>query len=161
MDHNAMNSKRVHELLDPQNILMNLQPAGKKETLAHLVEHIPSKVTGDISREEIMDAILKREAIESTAIGNGIAIPHARLLDLKHFTILVGLSPAGFDFDAIDKKPVHIVFLVLSQEQQKVLYIRILARLARLLHNNEFRKGLLEQSRPAEIIDFIREFESF
>lgn len=161
MDQKSMNSKRVHELLTPQNVLMDLQPAGKKEMIVKLVEHIPSEAIGEATSEEIVAAILKREEIESTAIGNGIAIPHARLSKLNQFLIILGLSPAGFDFDAIDKQPVHIVFLVLSQEQQKVLYIRILARLARLLHNADFRKGLLKQQNPSVIIDFIKEFESF
>ncbi len=161
MDRITMTSKRVHELLTPQNILMDVQSVPKKEMITHLVEHLPYETISETTQKDIVDALLKREAIESTGIGNGIAIPHARLKTLQQFSIILGLSKNGFDFDAIDKKPVHIVFLVLSQEEQKVLYIRILARLARLLHNSDFRKALLEQKTPAEIIDFIRTYESF
>jgi PTS system nitrogen regulatory IIA component len=161
MDQIAANSQRVHELLTPQHILMDLHPAPKEEMIARLVEHIPPEAMGETTQKEIVAAILKRETIESTAIGNGIAIPHARLTELRQFLIILGLSKDGIDFDAIDKKPVHILFLVLAQEKQKVLYIRILARLARLLHNGDFRKELLEQQSPPEIIEFIRSYESF
>ena len=161
MDRIKMNSIRVHEFLTPQNILMDVQSVPKKEMIAHLIEHLPHDTISETTRKDIVDAILKREAIESTGIGNGIAIPHARLKTLQQFSIILGLSKNGFDFDAIDKKPVHIVFLVLSQEEKKVLYIRILARLARLLNNSDFRKGLLKQNTPAEIIDFIKKYESF
>lgn len=148
-------------MLIPRNILLDVQPSAKKEMIANLVDHIPSDARGEAKRKDIVDAILKRESIESTAIGNGIAIPHARLEQLGQFLIILGLSKTGFDFASIDRKPVHILFLVLSQEEQKVLYIRILARLARLLHNADFRKGLLEQPTPEKVIDFIRNFESF
>jgi mannitol/fructose-specific phosphotransferase system IIA component (Ntr-type) len=161
MDQKILNSKRVHELLTPQNILIDLQAIPKREMIAHLVKHLPQEQVDKSTHKDIIDAILKREAIESTAIGNGIAIPHARLDALDQFHIILGLSKEGFNFDSIDKKPVHILFLVLSHEQQKVLYIRILARLARLLHNGDFRKGLLEQQTPAGVMDFIKKYESF
>jgi mannitol/fructose-specific phosphotransferase system IIA component (Ntr-type) len=161
MDQITANSKRVHELLTPQNVLIDVAPAPKEALIENLVKHIPKDALGESNRKAIVSAILRRESIESTAIGNGIAIPHARLEHLRQFSIILGLSRDGFDFKSIDTKPVHIIFLVVAPDIHKVLYIRILARLARLLHNADFRKGLLEQTSSSAIIDFIKGFESF
>jgi mannitol/fructose-specific phosphotransferase system IIA component (Ntr-type) len=161
MVEKASQTYRVYELLKKSNIIMQLEKTPKKEIIKGLIHHLPENEVSDVLREEIFKAIKKRESIESTGIGNGVAIPHARLDEIKDFYILLGLSRDGIDFEAIDKKTVHIVFLVLSGGQDKVLYIRVLARLARLLHNNEFRSGLLKQKTPDDVINHIRKYESF
>jgi PTS system nitrogen regulatory IIA component len=161
MTQKVSNSKRVFELLDKRYILTNLQEKPKEELIKEMISFLPHTEIADISSEEIVQAILKRESLESTGIGNGIAIPHTRLSSIKNFYIILGLSKKGVDFEAIDRKPVHIIFLVLAREDDKTLYIRILARLARLLHNEEFRNSLLEQNSPEDVIHFIKRFESF
>ncbi|MCK4234970.1 PTS sugar transporter subunit IIA [candidate division WOR-3 bacterium] len=161
MSQKISKTKRVYELLDKRNIIFRLEKTNKKEMIIKLVNVLLNDEIGRDIKDEIVNVILKREAIESTGIGNGVAIPHIRLDSIKNFYIGLGLSKDGIDFEAIDKKPVHILFLVLSREQDKVLYIRTLARLARLLHNEEFRNGLLHQETSEDVIDFIRKFESF
>ncbi|MCK4574841.1 PTS sugar transporter subunit IIA [candidate division WOR-3 bacterium] len=161
MSQKISKTKRVYELLDKRNIIFRLEKTNKKEMIIKLVNVLLNDEIGRDIKDEIVNVILKREAIESTGIGNGVAIPHIRLDSIKNFYIVLGLSKDGIDFEAIDKKPVHILFLVLSREQDKVLYIRTLARLARLLHNEEFRNGLLHQETSEDVIDFIRKFESF
>ncbi len=161
MVQKASQTYRVYELLKKSNIIMQLEKTPKKEIIKGLIHHLPEDEVSDELRKGIFTAIMKRESIESTGIGNGVAIPHARLDEIRDFYIVLGLSKDGIDFEATDKKTVHIVFLVLSRGQDKVLYIRVLARLARLLHNDEFRNGLLEQKTPDDVINHIREYESF
>lgn len=154
-------TKRVYELLNRKSILMQLEKGSKKEIIMKLISYLQEEEIDVKTKKDIFNAIMKRESLESTGIGNGIAIPHARLNAIKDFYIVLGLSKDGIDFDAIDKKPVYIVFLVLSHEENKVLYIRILARLARLLHIREFRIQLLEQKNPDDVLNFIKKYESF
>ncbi len=155
------NARRVYELLQRQNIIIGVENASKNEIIEHLMHHLLQDDVDTSIRNAILKAILKRESMESTGIGNGIAIAHAKLEQIENFQIVLGLSHGGIDFDAIDNKPVHIIFLVLCSEKQKILYIRILARLARLLHNNNFRNGLLNQKSPNDVINFIKQYESF
>lgn len=161
MAQKIMKTKKVYELLDKKRIIMQLEKGSKEEIIKELMRYLPENEINAKTEKDILDVIMKRESIESTAIGNGVAIPHGRLDTLKNFYIVLGLSKNGIDFEAIDKKPVYIVFLVLSKNKDKILYIRILARLARLLHNKEFRKGLLEQKTPNDVINFIKKYESF
>jgi mannitol/fructose-specific phosphotransferase system IIA component (Ntr-type) len=155
------NAMRVYELLQRQNIIIGVENASKKEIIEQFMQHLLQDNVDTSIRNGILKAILKRESMESTGIGNGIAIPHAKLEQIENFHIILGLSHGGIDFDAIDSKPVHIIFLVICPEKQKILYIRILARLARLLHNNNFRNGLLKQKTPDDVLNFIKQYESF
>jgi len=161
MAQNKNKTNRVYELLDKKNIIMHFKNDSKEEIIMKLLSYLPEDKIDEKTKKDIFDAIMKRESIESTGIGNGIAIPHSRLDAVRNFYIVLALSRDGVDFEAIDKKLVYIVFLVLSREQDKVLYIRVLARLARLLHSKEFRNGLLEQKTPDEVIQFIKKYESF
>ncbi len=96
-----------------------------------------------ISAEEIRKVLEERERLGSTAIGEGIAIPHCRLRDLERITIAVGIKRQGLEFEALDKKPVKLVFVVLAPQNESALYLRTLAQLARLLKREEVRKRLL------------------
>jgi len=154
-------NRKVYELLNKKTIIMRLKKTSKEDAIKQLIDCLPAGETDERIRNDILSAIKKRESIESTGIGNGIAIPHAKLNTIKNFYVILALSKEGIDFNATDKKPVYIIFLVLSKEQDKVLYIRILARLARLLHNNEFRIGLTKKETPEEVINFIKKYESF
>lgn len=156
-----MKKEKVCEIIKSENI-MHIEEGSKEEIIESMVDSIPSLQQDKKLREDIIKLIMKRETIESTGIGRGVAIPHAKSNNIKKFYIILSISNQGVDFEALDDKPVKIIFLVLSPEKDKVLYIRILARLARLLHNESFRKGLLEQQEEEEeIIKFIKQYESF
>lgn len=156
-----MKKEKVCEILKSNNIIMQVEQGTKKEIIENMVDSIPALRENKQSREEIMKSIMKRESIESTGIGKGVAIPHAKSDKINDFHIILAISKQGVNFESLDDQPVKIIFLVLSSEKNKVLYIRILARLARLLHNQDFRKGLLEQENEGKIEKFINQYESF
>ena len=89
-------------------------PAGDKTSvLKHLVQHLKEK--GRISSEKVvLSALVTRENMGSTGIGKGIAIPHSRTLVADRLTVVAARSKDGLDFDAMDGKPVHLVFLILA-----------------------------------------------
>ena len=91
------------------------------------------------SEEELHKAILEREAHGSTAIGNGIAIPHAETTSIKEKVIVFGRSKKSINFDAIDNKPVNLFFMIISPSREICPHLKTLARISRLLRNKTFR----------------------
>ncbi|OQX56455.1 MAG: hypothetical protein B5M53_01315 [Candidatus Cloacimonas sp. 4484_209] len=161
MSHLASKSVKVYNFLKKERVIMNLKNDLKEKILEELIEYIPVGKISNLTRAKIFDEVMKRESLESTGIGNGIAIPHAKFNTLGGFYIVVGISKKGVDFAAIDGKPVHIIFLVVSDTKEKILYIRILARIARLLHNKSFNEKLLKQTTENDVINFIKKYETF
>ncbi|HDP80638.1 MAG TPA: PTS sugar transporter subunit IIA, partial [Spirochaetes bacterium] len=94
-----------------------------------------SRVAGSLTgvKESIIAArVLEREAIMHTGIGNGIAVPHARMAEISRPWVIVGKSPSGIDFDAFDGKPAHLIFLILTPMDDQEAQIQILAQIARI-----------------------------
>ncbi len=100
-----------------------------------------------------------RENLESTGIGNGIAIPHARCDDVDELTVICGISRDGIDFDALDGKPVYVIFLIVSPDKNKSLYLRVLANISRLLRHTPVRDELIRARNPKEAIEIIKKYE--
>jgi mannitol/fructose-specific phosphotransferase system IIA component (Ntr-type) len=103
--------------------------------------------------------LAKRENLESTGIGDGIAIPHARTDAVQDLILAFARSPQGIDFSSIDGKPSHIIFLIASPEGKKSEYIMALAKLSRLLRKHPVRELLRDAKNPKEIMDIIKKNE--
>jgi len=111
------------------------------------------------SQEEIEKVLVERERLSTTAIGNGIAIPHSRLPGLERLTVIVARSLKGIEFEALDKRPARLIFVVLAPEDQAHIYLKTLAHLAKLLSNEERRRRLLEASSEEEILEILGEVD--
>jgi nitrogen PTS system EIIA component len=101
--------------------------------------------------EPALDQIMAREITESTGIGHGIAVPHARVSGLKSLYCAVGRVAEGIDFAAVDKKPVHLVFLICYPPTQQTTYLNFVATLAKLLRIPEHFKALVNAPGAADI----------
>jgi len=110
-----------------------------EELINHLVE--THKIQSQ-HRDSIVESIRKRELSMSTGIGFGIGIPHASTELVSDLVAVVGRSRKGIQFDALDSKPVHLVFLFLVPAGQFQKHIHVLANIAKLLHRQDFRDGL-------------------
>ena len=148
---------RVSDCLKKECIILNLTQKLKVDVIKEMVSKIPH-ITEEKSKK-IMEKIMKREHLESTGIGNGIAIPHARTEEIEGLVVVFAHSEEGVNFDALDGKPVHLIFLILSREREKNLYIKVLARLSRLLKQPNFREELKKASDEDEIIKIIQTYE--
>lgn len=105
--------------------------------------------------------VFEREDIDSTGIGDGIALPHARTDAVKDFVVAFGRSKEGIDFNSVDGKPVKLIFLTGTPNKKGLTqYMRFLARLARLLHKESFREALNSANSATEIIAEFRKAES-
>jgi len=96
----------------------------------------------DIEEDTIYSALLERERLGATSVGDGVAIPHARLPDLDHVAGLFVRLTQPIDYDAADEQPVDLVFLLLAPEAANAEHLRALAKISRLFRKEEFREGL-------------------
>lgn len=140
-------------------ITTNLDSNRKEAVIKELCE-LFSKAGVIKDLDEFIETIKKRERIESTAIGEGIAIPHGRSNTVKELAIAFGSSKKGVDFHPLDGKPVHLIFMVAAPKEAGKEYLQAVARVARFLKEKDLKKKLLEATTKEDILEAIREFDS-
>lgn len=150
---------KLTDILVREACLIDLQARTKKEALRDLADSIAS-VTKGLEPKELLDLLLEREKLGSTAMGDGIAIPHARIEALDRLVASFGRSRHGLDFEALDEKPTHLFFLLVAPGKEGSTHLLTLARLSRLLSNEEFRARLLDVDTVDELFRAIEEEES-
>jgi PTS system nitrogen regulatory IIA component len=131
-------------LIGPEAVLASLKASGKKALLAELASRAAAVFTLDERR--LFDRLLERERLGSTGIGGGIAIPHARMASLAKPVGLFARLAHPIDFDAIDERPVDIVFLLAAPEGAGADHLKALARVSRLLRD----RALVDKLRATE-----------
>jgi PTS system nitrogen regulatory IIA component len=137
-------------------IVSDLQGTDKTSVLRELASVLVKPCQAG-SLEDLLRVLLEREKLESTGIGDGIAIPHGRLKKLKEFCVSFGRSAEGIDFDSIDGKPSHLFFLVMAPENSAVNNLKLLGRIVTLLKDPSFKKRLMEAPSQKELFQFISE----
>jgi PTS system nitrogen regulatory IIA component len=128
----------------------NLQAKNKTDALQELVNTI---IDGGLKLDlaAIMDVLQQREKLGSTGIGDGVAIPHGKIPELKELVVAFGRSKEGIPFDAIDGKPVHIFFLLLAPENSAGQHLKVLAKISKMLKVVDFRKKLMDAKSHDEL----------
>lgn len=149
----------ITDYLDIDCIFVDLKPGSKNELISRLAEAQFSKHSG-INRDEAIAGLQEREAVLSTGIGKEIAIPHARLESSSEITVSFGLVREGADFNAIDKLPVKIIFLIFFPAEEINLQLRFLARISRLLSHTALKEDLLACHTAREVIGAFSRYES-
>ena len=110
--------------------------------------------------EAALQQIMNREAIESTGIGHGIAVPHARVAGLKNLVCAVGRASEGLDFMAVDKEPVHLIFLICYPPSHQTTYLNFIATVAKLLREQDSLQAILEAGSAADIFEVLEELSA-
>ena len=140
---------RISDCLSPNDVFVDLRAANKRQLLEELCRKVADKVPA--SSDDILDQILKREELGSTGVGNGVAIPHARLQAvIKPLGILARLKQP-IDFDAIDGQPVDLVCLLLLPARKESEQLGALAAIARKMRFNEDLASLRKAKNAAEM----------
>ncbi len=134
---------RLSELLNPKAVSLRLAARTKREALAELVQLLES-AHGFRSQGEILDRVLRREAMMTTGIGNGVAIPHGKARSVDRMAAACAVCPEGLEFESEDSQPVYLLVLFVSPENAATLHVRALANLSRLLKEESVRKSLRE-----------------
>ena len=146
---------KIVDFLKPELIIEEIHAQDKQGMLKEFSEQIEK--TMGIKAEKIFNVLMEREKLGSTGIGEGVAIPHGKLHDLKEFVCCFGKSERGIDFEAIDGKPVHLVFLLLAPENSAGTHLKALAKISKILKDPNFRKQLLQTHGAKEIYQIIKE----
>ncbi|MCK5687896.1 PTS sugar transporter subunit IIA [Myxococcota bacterium] len=134
---------RISDIINEDLILADIQSSTKDELIKALAVHITTiQPQVEIPHEQIAQALLDRERLGSTGVGEGVAIPHAKIAGLKELAAGFARSKEGIAFEAIDQKPVHLIFVLLVPEDSAGAHLKALARISRLLKNKDFREQL-------------------
>lgn len=145
--------------LSQDAIVTDMRSAAKEEAIKELIQVLveQGQVSGD-DEDAILKAVLDREAIGSTGLGDGIAIPHVKdCPQVEGLTGAFGRSSSGIQFDAIDGKPVHLVFLILGGPNTTEEHIQVLRKLAALRMNTHFLRFLRNAEDHQGLVDTIQE----
>jgi mannitol/fructose-specific phosphotransferase system IIA component (Ntr-type) len=122
------------------------------EELAHTF--LDSGVCADI--DKLVTALKEREDIMTTGIGFGIAVPHARIKEVRKISFAIGTSRQGIHFDAIDRKPAHLIILVAAGDMQHMEYLRLLSKIMNLLKRENTKESLIAAATADQIIDILK-----
>ena len=142
------------DILSADSTLVDLKGETKEDIIAELVDTL---AVGDAisDRDKVLQAVLEREKIMSTGIGDGIAIPHGKSDAVEKLVAALGTQRRGVDFEALDGEPAYVFFLLVSPANVSGPHIKALARITRLLKNDDIKKKLIAAETAAEIIEII------
>jgi len=139
--------------LDKDSIVLGVKSKSKKDVISFLLDHLIQKNRlPKESKKEILKTIIQREKLGSTAIGSHIAFPHARVKPVKNIIICLGVSKEGVDFNSLDQEPVNIVVLLLSNQKEAGLHLKMLAFLAKMLRDKYLVQRLKSAKSEKEVL---------
>ncbi len=147
---------KIIDFLSKKAILTDIKSAKKEEVIKELVDALIS--AGEIEkryRNKLIEALMTRESLGSTAIGQGIAIPHAKSDCVDKLIAAFGLSRKGVDFDSLDGELAYIFFLLVAPQDSAGPHLKALARISRLLKDKYFRDSLRACTDDKSIVKII------
>ena len=150
---------KIMEFLNEKAISANLGAQTKEAIIRELVELlVKAQVIKD--KEKLIKILLEREALGSTGVGQGVAIPHGKSESVKQLVAAFGLSREGVNFDSLDGEPGYIFFLLVAPEDSAGPHLKALARISRLLKDKYFRDILRNASDEKAILKIIKQEDS-
>ena len=149
---------KLSKFTEESLINFNLKWTSKNEIIKELVDlAAKSKLVKD--RDELYQAVVEREKLVTTGVGYGVAFPHAKTKAVKGILIAFGRSQAGVDFEAMDKKPVHLFFLIAAPEDAIGAHLNVMARLSYIMKSEKVREKLMQTQSPKELLEIIDSVE--
>lgn len=137
--------------LRPDAIILEMKATTKDAALRELAG-LAATQCGRFTEEVLYKVLVEREAVGSTGVGNGVAIPHGKIEGLEEILLCFGRSRLGVDFNAIDKREVYLFMLMISPAGKGGEYLQTLARVSRILKESSNRQRLLDCSSREEIV---------
>lgn len=146
---------KLTRYIRPECFIPDLAETNRKDALRMIIHVVAEK--GLVKDEKDLFAkLMERENIQSTAVGNGIAIPHCFIDEIHDLIIIVARFPGGVEFDSFDGKPTKVVFLLVGNHQEYSLHLRALAQIARLIKSMEFIEKIVSST---SVQDMVRAFD--
>lgn len=146
---------QVSELLELERIGCNVHAASKKRVLEQLSELLAGSQT-ELTQTQVFDSLLSRERLGSTGLGHGVAIPHGRVKNSDNTSLALVKLDQGIDYDAVDSKPVDLLFALLVPEHSTDEHLQLLSQLAEMLSDPDLVKQLREASNSQSLLTTIQ-----
>ncbi len=147
------------QILQPECLKVPLESKNKENAIAELVNLLDENGLL-LNKDTAMDAVLKREKTRSTGIGSGIAIPHGKCDAVKELAMAIGLAKDTIDFQSVDGKPVKIIILLVSPDNQTGPHIQALAKISQLMLDNDFKEKLENAKSAEDAYEMLRKKEN-
>ncbi len=147
---------KITDFLTPAKIIPDLRGKEKTAILNEIAEWMASQ-DGSLDARKLFEVLLEREKVSSTAIGEGVAIPHGKMPGVEGVSGLFARSLQGVNFDSMDGGPTYLFFLLIAPENSAADHLKALARISRLLKNPGFRARLMRERTREEIFEAISE----
>ena len=147
---------RIMEFLCKRGITANMKAANKEEAIKELVNLLID--AGEVEkkdRNKLLDLLMAREELGSTAIGQNVGIPHAKSDCVKRMVAVLGISQKGVEFNSLDGEPVHIFFLLVAPRDSAGPHLKALAKISRLLKDKYTRESLKHSKDEKTIINIL------
>ncbi len=144
------------DLISTEVVRLPITSASKPDIIRELLEVLQS--AGRLTEfDKAYEAVLSREALGSTGLEHGIAVPHAKTDSVADLTMAIGISPEGVDFDALDGQPSHLFFMMLAPPDKSGPHIEALAEIARITRSRAFSRLLLSAASREEVVELFQE----
>ena len=147
---------KIMDIVVKDAALLELEPGDKRAILTQLSQSLAAAVP-ELDADRLLQVLMDREALQSTGIGEGVAIPHGKFPGLDRLLASFARSSAGTDFEAVDGQPTHLFFLLVVPEHSGGQHLKALARISRFFRDASFRKRLLEARSVEEVFEAIHE----
>jgi PTS system nitrogen regulatory IIA component len=147
---------KIMDILVRDAVILNLDVCTKREALVEMSAAL-AKVEPQIEADRLLEVLLEREALQSTGIGEGVAIPHGKMAGLDRLVASFARSPEGIDFESIDGRPTQHFFLLVVPEHSGGQYLKALARISRFFRDPAFRQQLVEAESLEDVVRAIEE----
>jgi PTS system fructose-specific IIC component/PTS system nitrogen regulatory IIA component len=148
----------LQDVLIPEFIKVDMEAEDKDEAFEELVDYYCQADSSD-AYDEILNAIITREAKMSTGIHKGIAVPHGKTTAVETLRGVLGISRKGIQYDSLDGEPVYLLFMLISPLEDSEKYLRLLKHLAELMEIPQFQIELQSQKDPQSAYKIIRKYE--
>jgi fructose-specific phosphotransferase system IIA component len=150
---------KLSDYLHKEDCILAVKALNKQDAITEIVDNL--RKLGKVSdRAKFIEALMARERLGSTGIGHQVAIPHSPTEGAQEFVIGFGRSAGGIEFGSIDGEKVKLVFLLGTNPNNLNMYLKLLAKLAKLLNDEAFRNALMVAPTADAVIDIVRRWET-
>jgi PTS system nitrogen regulatory IIA component len=146
---------KIVDLISRERVIPALSSTGKVDILEELAGYLADG-SDTLDRDQLARVLIDREGLASTAIGQGVAIPHGKLPNLDRILACLGRAKGGVDFDSMDGKPTYLFFVMVAPENSAGAHLKALARISRVFKDEAFRKQLLGAADGDAMFELIR-----
>jgi len=146
---------KITDFLSRETIVPALASRDKNAALEEMADYLGA--THHLDKSKVLKVLLERERISTTAIGEGVAIPHGKLNGVERVVGVFARSPEGIDFASLDGAPTHLFFVLVAPENAAADHLKALARISRLLKDEAFRRRLMAGQSSQELYTIILE----